>query len=79
LELLKPDDSTEKILRLAVEYECRVNPVWPMPAALETIETLRARGFRLGIVSNAQFYTPLIIEAKISGSKKNSASFLIRS
>ncbi len=63
LELLKPDDDTQKILRLAVEYECRVNPVWPMPAALETIENLRARGFRLGIVSNAQFYTPLLIEA----------------
>jgi len=63
LELLKPDDDTEKILRLAVEYECRVNPVFPMPGALETIESLRARGFRLGIVSNAQFYTPLIIEA----------------
>jgi len=63
LELLKPDESIDRILQLAVEYECRVNPVWPMPAALETIENLRARGFRLGIVSNAQFYTPLIIEA----------------
>lgn len=63
LELLKPDDRIEKILQLAVEYECRVNPVWPMPAALETIENLRSRGYRLGIVSNAQFYTPLIIEA----------------
>ena len=63
LELLKPDDDTQKILRLAVEYECRVNPVWPMPDALKTIENLRSRGFRLGIVSNAQFYTPLIIEA----------------
>jgi putative hydrolase of the HAD superfamily len=63
LEILKPDDDIDKILRLAVEYECRVNPVWPMPAALETIANLRARGYRLGIVSNAQFYTPLIIEA----------------
>ena len=71
LELLKPDDSTEKILRLAVEYECRVNPVWPMPAALETIEALRVRGFRLGIVSNAQFYTPLIIEALFGKTLKN--------
>ena len=65
---MKPDDDTEKILRLAVEYECRVNPVWPMPGALKTIDNLRARGFRLGIVSNAQFYTPLIIEALL---KKN--------
>lgn len=63
LELLKPDDDTDKIVRLAVEYECRVNPVWPMPAAAETIANLRERGFRLGIVSNAQFYTPLMIEA----------------
>ena len=63
LELLKPDDDTQKILQLAVEYECRVNPVWPMPNALRTIDNLRSRGFRLGIVSNAQFYTPLMIEA----------------
>ena len=63
LELLKPDDDPLRIERLAMEYECRVNPVWPMPDALRTIENLRSRGFRLGIVSNAQFYTPLIIEA----------------
>jgi len=61
--LLKPDDDLEKIRRLAVEYEGRVNPVWPMPGALETIRFFRARGLRLGIVSNAQFYTPIIIEA----------------
>jgi putative hydrolase of the HAD superfamily len=46
-----------------VEYECRVNPAWPMPGALETIQKLHAHGFKLGIVSNAQFYTPLILEA----------------
>ena len=63
LELLKPDDDPLRIEQLAVEYECRVNPVWPMPDALRTIDNLRSRGFRLGIVSNAQFYTPLIIEA----------------
>lgn len=63
LELLKADDDAEKILRLAVDYECRVNPVWPMPGALETIQKLKARGFKLGIVSNAQFYTPLIMHA----------------
>jgi putative hydrolase of the HAD superfamily len=63
LELLKLDDDPLRIERLAVEYECRVNPVWPMPGALRTINNLRERGFRLGIVSNAQFYTPLTIEA----------------
>lgn len=63
LEILKPDDDTKKILRLAVEYDIRVNPTWPMPAALETLTNLRERGYRLGVVSNAQFYTPLTIEA----------------
>lgn len=62
-ELIRPNDDPLRIERLAIEYECRVNPVWPMPAALKTIEELKARGFRLGIVSNAQFYTPLSIEA----------------
>lgn len=63
LELLEPDEDDRKILRLAVEYECRVNPTWPMPGSIETIQKLKARGFKLGIVSNAQFYTPLILEA----------------
>ncbi len=45
--------------RLAVEYESRVNPVWPMPSALECLRSLRQRGLILGIVSNAQFFTPL--------------------
>lgn len=48
---------------LAVAYECRVNPTWPMPGAIDIPATLRARGLRLGIVSNSQFYTPLLFEA----------------
>jgi putative hydrolase of the HAD superfamily len=63
LEIIKPDDDPQRIQQLAVEYECRVNPVWPMPAAAETLANLQSRGFRLGIVSNAQFYTPLTLEA----------------
>lgn len=48
--------------RLAVEYEARVNPVWPMPGADETLGWLRSRGILLGIVSNAQFFTPMLFE-----------------
>jgi len=51
------------IAHLAVEYECRVNPVWPMPGLAELLAEIRDRGFVLGIVSNAQFYTPLMLEA----------------
>jgi len=43
--------------RLAVEYEVRTNPTWPMPGLQTCLEQLRARGLLLGIVSNAQFYT----------------------
>ncbi len=49
--------------RLAIDYECRVNPVWPMPGLVDLLAALRARGVLLGIVSNAQFYTPLMLEA----------------
>lgn len=52
---------------LAVAWETVANPVWPMPGAGRLIEQLRARGVPLGIVSNAQFYTPLIFAAHLGG------------
>jgi putative hydrolase of the HAD superfamily len=48
---------------LAIEYECRVNPTWPMPDLLPMLAALRQRGIKLGIISNAQFFTPLLFEA----------------
>ncbi|MEN0111228.1 MAG: HAD family hydrolase, partial [Planctomycetota bacterium] len=47
--------------RLAVEYECRVNPVWTMPGLEETLDAFSEAGLPIGIVSNAQFFTPLAI------------------
>lgn len=52
-----------QLRRLAVEYECAVNPVWPNKGCREIIDHCRRAGLRLGIVSNAQFYTPLMLEA----------------
>ena len=52
--------------RLAVEFEARSNPSWPMPGLEETLAALRTRGLVLGLVSNAQFYTPLLFEALLS-------------
>ena len=49
--------------RIALEYELAVNPVWPMPGAADVLNELRSLGFNLGIISNAQFYTPFLIEA----------------
>lgn len=48
--------------RAAVSYECRSNPAWPMPGAAAVVTALQARG-PVGIVSNAQFYTPLVLAA----------------
>ena len=52
-----------KIMLLAVSYECRTNPVWPMPGAASILTTLHEKGIRTGIISNAQFYTPLMFRA----------------
>ena len=57
-----------RIERLAVEYECRVNPCWPMPGAAELLERVRERGPAMGIISNAQFFTPLLVKALLGAS-----------
>jgi putative hydrolase of the HAD superfamily len=49
--------------RLAIEFETRVNPVWPMPGLAECLDGLRREGAVMGIISNAQFFTPLIFPA----------------
>ncbi len=49
--------------RVAVAFEMRANPVWPMPGIGGALAAARAAGLRLGIVSNAQFYTPLLLDA----------------
>lgn len=43
---------------VAVEFEVRTNPIWPMPGLLPALEGLLRGGKTLGLVSNAQFYTP---------------------
>jgi putative hydrolase of the HAD superfamily len=48
---------------LALRYELAVNPACPMPAAAETLARLRSRDMILGLISNAQFFTPLLFEA----------------
>ncbi len=54
--------------QFAVEYEARANPCWPMPQAGECLAELRGQGLLLGIVSNAQFYTPLLFPALLDHS-----------
>jgi putative hydrolase of the HAD superfamily len=60
---LYPDREDAEIERLAIAWELAVHPAWPMPGSADLIAFLRAREMALGIVSNAQFYTPLYFEA----------------
>lgn len=46
----------------ALEFETRVNPVWPMPGLREVLGTLHEQQYTLGIISNAQYFTPKIVE-----------------
>lgn len=55
-----PDDL---VARVALRYEICANPVALMPGAAELLALLQERGVPLGIVSNAQFFTPLVLEA----------------
>lgn len=49
--------------RMAVEFEVRMNPIWPMPGIDETLHGLKEKNIELGIISNSQFYTPIAFEA----------------
>ncbi len=57
---LGQEPPAEQIERLCVRYESRVNPVGPMPGAAECLERLATQGLVMGIISNAQFFTPLL-------------------
>jgi putative hydrolase of the HAD superfamily len=57
----KPDINLAR--RFSVEFEIRMNPVWPMPTLDQTLDTIAASGIQLGIISNSQFYTPISFEA----------------
>ncbi len=48
---------------LAVQYEVRTNPTWPMPGIVACLTHLQRRCLRLGIVSNAQFFTAELFPA----------------
>ncbi len=61
--LAQTDVSREQLTRLAVEFEGRTNPVWPMPHVLDCCRALHAQGILLGVISNAQFYTPALFPA----------------
>lgn len=51
-----------RVKAFALEYEMVVNPVYPMPGLDELLSACRKQGLLMGIISNAQFYTPRLLE-----------------
>lgn len=61
-KLLSINLTPPQILEFSLHYELLSNPVWPMPHLQETLAYLKEKRVILGIISNAQFYTPLTLE-----------------
>lgn len=52
--------SRPKARDFALAFELLANPVYPMPGLAETLAALKAARLALGLISNAQFFTPLL-------------------
>ena len=55
--------SPDKLADLSIEYETLSNNVWPMPGGKELLLEISNSDILPGIISNAQFYTPLLFPA----------------
>jgi len=56
------NNNLDVIRSFAVEFEMLVNPVYPMPHARELLFTCKDSKLVMGIISNAQFYTPYLFK-----------------
>ena len=55
-------NDSERLEAFAMAYEMAVNPVYPMPGIEDLLLACREQNLLLGIISNAQFYTPCLLE-----------------
>ena len=60
-QVLKIDDPSI-IKQFAVEFELIANPVGPMPNLASMLSACRQKDLLMGIISNAQFYTPFLFK-----------------
>jgi len=61
-QFISGDISLQQCTEIALHYELQQNPLWPMPGSKDVLMALKEKSLQLGIVSNAQFYTPLCLE-----------------
>lgn len=62
-EVVRGKVSKHSLMQLALHYEVRVNPVYPMPGVMDVINSVLDHGAKMGVISNAQAFTPLLFEA----------------
>ena len=65
-------EDIQRLRAFALQYELTVNPVYPMIHFKEFLGECRRRNVKLGLISNAQFYTPLILEYFLGNSLEES-------
>ncbi len=58
-QILRIEDKTA-VRQFALEFELIANPVYPMPHLEDLLTACRRLGLLMGIISNAQFYTPCL-------------------
>ncbi|UCG07610.1 MAG: HAD family hydrolase [Desulfobacterales bacterium] len=61
MDILKIKDR-QVIQRFAIEFELVFNPVYPMPHLGDMLSALKQQRMLMGIISNAQFFTPRLFE-----------------
>jgi putative hydrolase of the HAD superfamily len=61
MKVLQKDD-TDIVRQFAVEFELIVNSVYPMPNLEKMLSACRHRNILMGVISNAQFYTPYLFK-----------------
>jgi putative hydrolase of the HAD superfamily len=65
-DLVKFSDDADILLTTCV-FEFLSNKVYPMPAMQQTLNRLQEMNMPLGIISNAQFYTPVLMNYFFNG------------
>ena len=56
------NNNLDHIRAFAAEFEFIVNPVYPMPHLEKVLTGCNESNLRMGIISNAQFYTPFLFD-----------------
>ena len=64
-------DNLQIARAFALEFELIVNPVYPMPHLKQVLRELKNRHIIVGIISNAQFFTPYLFDWFLKSDPRN--------